>query len=73
MPNKAVALRFAKLLREQRKKHGLTQEKLAELAELSVEHIQRLEGKLPSGIRLETLVKLSKALKTTPSSLLKNL
>lgn len=70
MPDKQTALRFAKILREYRKRRGLTQEKLAELADLSVEHIQRLEGKSPSGIRLETIVRLSKALKTTPSKLL---
>jgi len=70
MPDKQTALRFAKILREHRKRRGLTQEKLAELADLSVEHIQRLEGKSPSGIRLETIVRLSKALRTTPSKLL---
>ncbi len=72
MPDKAVALRFAKLLRDHRKKCGLTQEKLAELADLSVEHIQRLEGKSPSGVRLETIVKLAKALKISAWKLLKD-
>ncbi len=70
MPDKQTALRFAKILREHRKKLGLTQETLAELSDLSVEYIQRLEGKSPSGVRLETVAKLAKAFKTTPSKLL---
>ena len=72
MLDKKTALRFAQLLKTKRKDSGLTQERLAELSDMSVEHIQRLEGKAPSGIRLETIVKLSKALKTTPSGLLKD-
>ena len=70
MADKEIALKFAKTLRIVRTQQGLTQERLAELAELSVEHIQRLEGKSPSGVRLETIVKLAKALKTSPSKLL---
>ncbi len=70
MPDKDVALKFGKLLKAERIKRGLTQEKLAEFSDLSVEHIQRLEGKSPSGVRLETIVKLARALKTTPSKLL---
>ena len=73
MGDKIIARRFGKILRAYRTKKGLTQEQLSELAEMSVEHLQRLEGKSPSGIRLETVVKLSKALKTTPSALLKDL
>ena len=61
------------MLKYHRVRHRMTQERLAELADLSVEHIQRLEGKSPSGVRLETVVKLCKALKVTPSSLLKDL
>ena len=73
MGDKAVAKRFAKILRAARIRRKLTQEKLAELSDLSVEHIQRLEGRSPSGIRLETVVKLAKALKIAPSSFLRDL
>ena len=61
---------FAKRLRALRKKHGLTQQELAELADLDYKHIQRLESKRPTSVKLETIEKLAKAFKTTPSKLL---
>ena len=71
--DKTMALRFGKLLKTMRKKKRLTQEKLAEDSNLSVIHIQRLEGRSPSGVTLETVVKLSRAFKISPSSFLKYL
>ncbi len=71
MMNKDVALRFSKVLKRRRHEAGLTQDKLAELAGVSVEHIRRLEGKSPCGVRLEAIVKLSKAIKISPSAFLK--
>ena len=71
--DKKTALGFAKILKNERRKRGLTQEKLAELTDLSVEHIQRLEGRSPSGVRLETLVKLSRAFKISLLRLLRDL
>ena len=71
--DKTLAIRFGKLLKALRKKKKLTQEKLAELSVLSVVHIQRLEGRSPSGVTLETLTKLSKAFKISPSGFLKYL
>ena len=71
--DKTWALRFGKLLKTMRKKKRLTQEKLAEHSNLSVIHIQRLEGRSPSGVTLETIIKLSKAFKISLSSFLKYL
>ena len=71
MFNKEVALRFSRVLKLRRKKAGLTQDELAELSGVSVEHIRRLEGKSPCGVRLEAIVKLSKAIKISPSGFLK--
>jgi transcriptional regulator with XRE-family HTH domain len=71
--DKHTALKFAHILKKWRTRKRLTQEKLAELSDLSVEHIQRLEGRSPSGVRLETLVKLSKALKLSLSIFLKDM
>ena len=62
--------KFSTRLRELRLKHGLTQQKLAELAELDYKHIQRLESKNPTDVKLETIEKLAKAFKTTRSRLL---
>jgi transcriptional regulator with XRE-family HTH domain len=57
-----VGLKFSRRLRALRKGSALTQEQLAERAEVSVKHIQRLEGKTPCGVRLVTLYRLARAL-----------
>ena len=51
-------------------KHGLSQQKLAELADIDYKHLQRLESKKPTDAKLETVEKLAKAFKITPSKLL---
>jgi transcriptional regulator with XRE-family HTH domain len=65
-----IRLTFGKKLRELRVKNGLTQEKLAELALIDYKYLQRLEGKNPPNIKLETIEKLAKTLKVKPSELL---
>jgi transcriptional regulator with XRE-family HTH domain len=62
--------RVSKRLRELRLKRGYTQEELSELAEIEYKHIQRIESKRPCDIKISTLDKLARALKTTPSKLL---
>ena len=71
--DKHLALRFGRLLKKVRKQKKLTQEKLAEITDLSVVHIQRLEGRSPSGVTLETVVKLSRAFKISLPVFLKDL
>jgi len=44
---------------------------MSELTNIDYKYIQRIEGKNPPNIRLETLEKLAKALRTSPSQLLK--
>jgi len=64
-----IKQKLAKRLRSLRKKHGYTQEKLADLA-VDYKHIQKLEGKTPPTAQIDTLEKISKAFKTTLSKLL---
>ena len=66
----SIKLGAGKKIRELRKKRGLTQEKLAELAEIDYKYVQRIEGKNPPNIKLETIAKLAKTLKVSPSALL---
>jgi len=61
---------LGKRLRELRKKHKLTQQQLAELADIDYKHIQLLEGKNPSSPKLTTIAKVAKAFKITPSKLI---
>ena len=66
-----VGLHFARRLKQLRKRHGLTQERLAELAEISEKHVQRLESSHPCGVRLVTLERIAKAFDVSLSELLK--
>ena len=65
-----IRLTFGKKPRELRVKNDLTQEKLAELALIDYKYLQRMEGKNPPNIKLETIEKLAKTLKVKPSELL---
>ena len=53
-----------------RKKYGYTQEKLSELTNIDYKYIQRIEGKNPPAIKIDTIEKLAKALNVKPSELL---
>ncbi|MDD5681540.1 MAG: helix-turn-helix transcriptional regulator [Candidatus Omnitrophica bacterium] len=68
---RTIATKIAKRLRELRKQHNYTQEKLAELSGVDYKHIQLLEGKNPPALRVDTLEKIAKAFNITPSELLK--
>ena len=68
--NSLIRLKLAKRIKELRQKCGYTQDKLSEITEIDVKYIQRIEGKNPPNIRVETIERLAKALKTTPSKLL---
>lgn len=65
-----IRLRVGKKIRDLRKKRGLTQEKLAEFTGIDYKYLQRIEGKNPPNIKLETIAKLAKTLKVNPSALL---
>jgi transcriptional regulator with XRE-family HTH domain len=67
----ALEENLKKNLKLLRKKKGLTQEVLAEKAELEYKYIQMLEGKSPPSATLRTLAKLAKALKLDPWHLIK--
>ncbi|MCK9432473.1 MAG: helix-turn-helix transcriptional regulator [Candidatus Omnitrophica bacterium] len=66
-----INIRFGKRLRELRKEQGLTQEALSEASGLDYKYIQRLEGKSPSSPTLNSLKKLAKAFRISPSELIK--
>jgi transcriptional regulator with XRE-family HTH domain len=70
MERPKIRYEFGKMIRRLRKAKGWTQEKLAEHANIAYKHIQRLEGKTPSPVKIDTIEKLAKALKTTCSKLL---
>ena len=65
-----IRLKLGRKLRQLRKRYGYTQQKLSELADIDYKHIQLLEGKNPSGVKIDTLEKLAKAFNITISKLL---
>ncbi len=65
-----IRLKLARRIRELRKKHNYTQQKLAELAGIEYKHVQLLESKRASASRLDTIEKLAKVFKMSPSEFL---
>lgn len=61
---------MAKRLKQLRKTHKLTQEDLADRADIAYKHIQRLEGKKPNAAKIDTLASLAKAFDVSISKLL---
>ncbi|MDD5567676.1 MAG: helix-turn-helix transcriptional regulator [Candidatus Omnitrophica bacterium] len=61
---------FGRHLKDLRKKKKITQQALAELADLEYKYIQRLESKKPSSPTLNTLEKLAKAFEISIPKLL---
>ena len=66
-----IRLKIGTRIKEFRRKQGFTQEKLAELAGIDYKYLQRIEGKNPPALKVDTIEKLAKALKTDPHLLLK--
>jgi transcriptional regulator with XRE-family HTH domain len=69
--DKEIRLNIGRKIREFRKKRGYTQEKLAELANIDYKYLQRVEGKNPPALKVDTIAKLARALKVSPDELMK--
>jgi transcriptional regulator with XRE-family HTH domain len=68
--NIPARVRLGKQIKKLRERAKFTQEKLATAVGLDYKYLQKIEGKNPPAIRIDTLEKFAKALKTTPSKLL---
>ena len=66
----SIRLKLGKRIKELRKKHNLTQEGLSDLANIDYKYLQRIEGKNPPALKIDSIARLAKALKVTPSKLL---
>ena len=67
-----IRLKMAKKIKELRHKRGYTQEKLSELSGIDYKYLQRMEGKSPPNIKIETIERLAKAFKISVSKLLED-
>jgi transcriptional regulator with XRE-family HTH domain len=63
-------VKLGKQIKKLRGRAKLTQEKLATAVGIDYKYLQKIEGKNPPAIRIDTIEKIAKALKTTPSKLL---
>ena len=70
MPTPEIRIRFAKRLKALRKQYHLTQERMAERINIDLRYYQRLESSKPNAIKIDTIDRIAKALKLTPSKLL---
>lgn len=61
---------FSVKLKQIRKSQDITQEELAEQLDVTVRHIQDLEGKKKCNVSLDKLQKIAKALKVKPQDLI---
>ncbi len=69
MKNEA-RLKLGKNIKKFRQERRLTQEGLAEKTGLDYKYIQKIEGKTPPAVRIDTIEKLAKTLKVSCSKLL---
>lgn len=65
-----IRLNFGKKLKLFRHKRKLTQEQLANAAGIDYKYLQKIEGKNPPNIKIETIERFARALKVRPSELL---
>jgi len=65
-----VRLSLGKRIKELRKKRGFTQDKLSEITEIDYKYIQKIEGKNPPALKIDTLQRIAKAFNISVSKLL---
>jgi len=66
-----IRLKLGKRIRELRLRRRYTQEKFSEIVEIDYKYLQRIEGKNPPALKIDTIERLAKALKVKPADLLK--
>ncbi len=65
-----VRLKVGQKIKELRQKRGLTQEQLDESTGIDYKYLQKIEGKTPPNLKVETIEKIAKSLKVPCSKLL---
>ena len=65
-----IGLKVGKKIKEWRRRCGYTQERVSELANIDYKYLQKIEGKNPPNIKIETLERLAKAFNISLSKLL---
>ena len=66
----SIRLKLGKRIKQLRKYRGYTQDKFSELAKIDYKYLQKIEGKGPPNLKIETIEKIAKALDVSVSKLL---
>ena len=66
----SIRLKLGKNIKKLRQKMRYTQQKLSEEANIDYKYLQKIEGKNPPNIKVETIARLAKALKVAATTLL---
>lgn len=66
-----IRIQIGKKIKELREERKLTQWEFSELADIDYKYLQRIEGKDPPALKIDTIERLAKALKVKPAELLK--
>ena len=65
-----IRLKIGKNIKRLRNKLGYTQEKFSEISQIDYKYIQKIEGKNPPALKIDTIERIAKALKVSPAKLL---
>ena len=66
----SITVKLGRKIKELRREYGYTQEEFAQLTKIDYKYLQKIEGKNPPNIKIETIEKLANAFKINPSKLL---
>ena len=64
-----VRIKLGKRIKGLREKKGYTQEEFADLAKIDYKYLQKIEGKKPPNLKIETIERLAKTFKISLSKL----
>jgi len=67
---KTIQQKVGNKIKEYREKRKLTQEELSEKSGIDYKYLQKIEGKTPPNLKVETIERIARALNISPSKLL---
>ena len=70
--DQSIRLLFGKNIKRFRKKRGFTQEELADKSGIDYKYIQKLEGKTPPAVKIDTIKRIASVFKVDPSKMLED-
>jgi XRE family transcriptional regulator of biofilm formation len=70
--SKKIRLLLGQKIKKIRLQKGYTQQQLAEVAKIDYKYLQKIEGKNPPALKIDTIEKIAKALRVNPAKLLES-